>query len=63
MSIKGKFIKEVSVIDPETGFEVTVSLFKLETGGIIGIDTSFIANTEEPIYSPFDKNVQLDLDI
>jgi len=61
--ITGKFVKEVEIIDPDTKAPVTVSIFKLETGGMIGIDESFIANTDLPIYSPFDKNIELDLDI
>lgn len=62
-AIKGKLIENYPVIDPDTGNEVFVSIIKLETGGIIGIDTSFLENTEEPVYSPFDKNVKLNLDI
>lgn len=61
--IKGKFVKSITVTDPDTNLPVEVDLFKLETGGMVGIDESFISNTDEPIYSPFDKNKKLDLDI
>ncbi len=61
--IKGRFIKTITVTDPDSNAPVEVDLFKLNTGGIVGIDASFISNTDEPIYSPFDKNIQLDLDI
>ena len=60
--IKGKLVNHHTVIDPDTGGQVAVCIVKLETGGIIGIDTSFLENTDEPVYSPFDKNVKLDLD-
>jgi hypothetical protein len=60
--IKGKLVHHHTVIDPDTGGEVAVCIVKLETGGIIGIDASFLENTEEPVYSPFDKNVEIDLD-
>lgn len=62
-AIKGKLVHHHTVTDPDTGGEVTVCIVKLETGGMIGIDASFLENTEEPIYCPFDKNVKLDLDI
>ena len=60
--IKTKFIKTIKVIDPDTNNEVDVTLYKLETGGIVGIDESFIANTEEPVYSPFDKGVEINVE-
>jgi len=62
-TIKGKLVHHHTVIDPDTGGEVVVCIVKLETGGMIGIDASFLENTEEPVYSPFDKNIELDLDI
>lgn len=60
--IKCKLVHHHVVVDPDSGGDVTLSIVKLETGGIIGIDTSFLENTELPVYSPFDKNVELDLD-
>jgi hypothetical protein len=60
--IKGKFVKTIDVVDPDSGFEVQVSLYKLETGGMIGVDESFLMNTDEPVYSPFDLGEELDLD-
>ena len=62
-TIKGKLVHHHTVIDPDTGGKVVVCIVKLEIGGMIGIDASFLENTEEPIYSPFDKNIELDLDI
>ena len=61
-SIKGKLVHHHTVIDPDTGGKVTICVIKLETGGMIGIDASFLEQVEEPIYSPFDKNVEIDLD-
>lgn len=61
--MKGKFVKVVIIRDPDSKLDVNVQIFKLETGGMIGIDESFIANTDEPIFSPFDLGVELDLDI
>lgn len=55
MRIKGKQISVVTVQDPDSKLPVEVAIIKLNTGGMIGIDASFLENTEEPIYSPFDK--------
>ena len=60
--IKTKQITTITVIDPDTNNEVAVTIYKLETGGIVGVDESFIGNTEEPVYSPFDKGVELALE-
>jgi len=60
--MKGKFVKIVIIRDPDSKLDVNVQIFKLENGGMIGIDESFIANTDEPIFSPFDHGVELDLD-
>lgn len=34
--------------------------YKLDSGGIIGIDSSYI-ESEEPIYSPFDKGFEVNI--
>ena len=51
--MKVKFIKEITVIDPDTNSPVELSIYKEEAGGIIGIDSSFLSNTEEDVISPF----------
>jgi hypothetical protein len=49
------FVSNVSLKDPDTRWEVTVSIFKhASSGGLFGVDTSFLQNTEEPVYDPFD---------
>lgn len=68
MSIKGKFIKSIVVTDDDVkdefgnGSPVEISIYKLTTGAMVGIDASFLANTDEPVYSPYDNGVELDLD-
>ena len=59
--IKAKLVAEVSLTDPDSGSQVEVSIYKMETGGMIGIDSSFLSNTDEPVWSPFDQGVMLDL--
>ena len=50
-----KFVKQVTVVDPDTGLEVEVCMYKdMSTGGIFGIDGSFIVSEEpETVKSPF----------
>lgn len=60
--IKVKLVKVVTVIDPDSALPVDVTILKLQTGGMIGIDSSFLENTEEPVFSPFDSDVELDFE-
>ena len=62
MKIETKFVKRITVTDPDTGFDVEVDILKTEGGGMVGIDSSFLANTEEPVYSPFDRNAELEVE-
>lgn len=57
-----KHVTTVTVTDPDTLNPVELSIIKLEGGGMIGIDASFLANTEEPLYSPFDHKLEIDTD-
>lgn len=59
--IPSKQFATIVVTDPDTGAEVSVTMIKLDTGGIVGVDTSFLENTEEPVYSPFDCGVELNI--
>jgi hypothetical protein len=58
--MKMRFVTETTVIDPDTLFPVEVSVYKTDGGGMVGIDSSFLQNTDEPIYSPFDYGVVLE---
>jgi hypothetical protein len=42
MSTRAKFVREVTVIDPDTKGEVEISIYKHENGGMFGIDTSYV---------------------
>ena len=57
--IKSKFVTVVEVIDPDTNAPVEVEIRKLETGGMIGIDGSYLEQEVGPVYSPFDKGVEI----
>jgi len=71
--MKAKHIKDIIVIDPDSGGEVEVSIFKHPGGGLFGLDTSYIEQVlddetvdELQIPDPFDqsmKNIQITLDI
>jgi len=41
---KATFIKEITIIDPQSRLPVEVSMFKHQNGGIFGIDSSYITS-------------------
>ena len=60
--IKTKQVREIDVIDPDSGWPVSITILKLETGGMVGIDSSFLENTELSVYSPFDETTELEVE-
>ena len=56
-----KTVKSIEVVDPDTNTVVEVLIVKLETGGMVGIDESYLSNTDEPVYSPYDNNTEIDV--
>ena len=42
MTAGAKFVREVTVIDPDTKGEVEIAIYKHENGGMFGIDTSYV---------------------
>ena len=47
-------VTQITVTDPDTKLGVDVSIFKdAESGGMFGVDSSFLSNTDEPVYNPF----------
>ena len=49
-----KYITEITVTDPHTNAPVEVAIYKdMQSGGMFGVDASFIL-TDEPVYEPFD---------
>lgn len=60
--IKTKLVDEVNMTDPDTKLPVHIAIYKMETGGMVGIDSSFLENTDLPVYSPFDGGIELDVD-
>ena len=59
--MKATYVTTVVVVDPDNNLEVSVQIFKEDGGGMFGVDESFIANTDEPIVSPF-GNGELDIE-
>lgn len=50
---RAKWVKNITVIDPDTGLEVEVGIYKTCSGGIIGIDASYLEQDVGPVYCPF----------
>lgn len=44
---QAKFVKEITVIDPDTNSPVEISIYKHENGGMFGIDSSYIEQVLE----------------
>jgi len=60
--IATKPVTIVTVIDPDTYLPVEVEIRKLvDSGGMVGIDGSFLEQDVGPIYSPYDKGTELDI--
>jgi hypothetical protein len=57
--IKTKLVQTVTVIDTDSNLPVELEVRKLESGGMVGIDGSWLAQDEGPTYSPYDKGVEL----
>jgi hypothetical protein len=48
---KAKFVKEITVVDPDTKGDVQISIYKHENGGLFGMDSSFLDQcTDEDSY-------------
>lgn len=61
--MKGQLVMTVEVTDPDTKLPVNVAIYKLDNGAMVGIDESYIANTDDAIMSPYDNGTELNLDI
>jgi putative methionine-R-sulfoxide reductase with GAF domain len=61
------FVQEVTIVDPQTKGNVTVSIFKHDqSGGIFGVDSSFIEQSFDDdetamIADPFNNNSLVEL--
>jgi hypothetical protein len=62
-TVEAIFIQEITVVDPDSKGAVEVEIWKDPvTGGIFGIDASFLDHTDRKfVVSPFDKKVVLRL--
>lgn len=58
--IKMKFVRQITVVDPDTGNDVKVEIYKMDTGAMVGLDASFLEQVEGPLYSPYDCAVQME---
>jgi len=61
-TIRSKQVGSIMQMDPDSGGEVELAIFKMETGGMVGLDASFIEQEVGPLYSPYDHNIKLNID-
>jgi hypothetical protein len=60
-TVKTKYVTAVVVKDPDTSLDVELEIRKLEGGGMVGLDGSWLSNDEGPTFSPYDEGVELDI--
>jgi len=61
--IAAKFVKEITVTDPDSGGDVEVELWKdPDTGGIFGVDSSFLDQVRDEVPCPFDRDAVMVLE-
>jgi len=54
-----RFVQEVAVEDPDTKGMVVLAIYRLETGPMVGIDTSYVAERVAQVFSPYDIGIRL----
>lgn len=42
MTYRAKYVREIAVVDPDTGGVVHMTIYKHENGGMFAIDSSFV---------------------
>jgi len=60
-AIKTKYVQTVTVVDPDSGGDVSVEVRKLETGPMVGVDGSYLEQEVGPVFSPYDRGVELEI--
>lgn len=55
-----QFVQHIQVTDPDTGNQVGMDIYKEKGGGMIGLDSSYLENDEQPVVSPY-SNGELNL--
>lgn len=51
--IQVKEIAKIKQIDPDSGNEIELVILKEEGGAMFAIETDFLLNTDEPVYSNY----------
>lgn len=59
--LKSVWVKSVTVIDPDSKLPVELEIRKLESGAMMGIDASYLEQDVGTVYSPYDKNVKVNI--
>lgn len=61
IKVFAKHIKVIEVTDPDTGATVEVEIFKdPQSGAIFGIDSTFLVQQSEQVYSPYNGTQKID---
>jgi hypothetical protein len=58
--MKALFVTEITVTDPVTKLPVELGIYRLENGAMVGLDSSVLADLNQPIFNPYDNGVEID---
>lgn len=53
--IEPKEIARIKQLDPDSGNDIELIILKEEGGGMFAVETDYLLNTDEPIYSVYSK--------
>jgi len=59
--LRTRFVGLVTITDPDTQCPVEIEIRKLETGALVGLDGSFLAQDVGPVFSPYDDGEELEI--
>jgi hypothetical protein len=63
-SIEARFITQITITDPDSHAPVELEVWKdPSSGGLFGIDASFLDQIEEHVASPFNPDIILHLGV
>lgn len=59
--INTKYVTAIKVIDPDTDEVVEIEIRKMATGGMVGLDGSFLdqMSDDDDLFSPYDRNERI----
>lgn len=51
-----KLVTTLTITDPDTNMPVAMEVWKLSNGAIMGVDASYLENTDDDVFNPYQRN-------